>query len=79
MTTRTDIAEEDTMGKTKTYVCTESGRYLVQVPDDSQWGFALCDDDQSWPGGFGIASEWTAIGADQVPAEVRAELDWLLD
>ena len=60
------------------YVRTKDGTYLVQVPDDSQWGFALADDDQSWPGGFGWG-EWTAVAAAAVPPKVRARLGWLLD
>lgn len=46
------------------YVVSESGLILLQVPDDNRWGFYLCDDDQSWDGGFGVSSSWEAIGDD---------------
>lgn len=62
-----------------TFVRTTDGRYLVQVPADNQWGFSLCDDDQSWPGGHGVASEWEAVTPDQVPAEEQKRLGWLLE
>lgn len=59
-----------------------SGEYAVQTPADNRWGFTLHraegDDSQSWPGGFGLAGEWVAVSADEVPADVRAEMDWLL-
>jgi hypothetical protein len=65
---------------TRTYVRTESGRILVQLPDDSQWGFALADEDgQSWPGGFGIATSWETVAPDHVSKEDRERLGWLLD
>jgi hypothetical protein len=44
------------------YVLTEDGSILLQIPDpDSRWGFYLADDDQSWDGGFGVASEWELL------------------
>ena len=56
--------------------------YAVQLPDDNQWGFSLAKAEgewsQSWPGGFGLATEWTAVAREDVPARVRAEMDWLL-
>jgi len=62
-----------------TYVRTIDGLYLVQVPDETAFGFSLCDDEQSWPGGFGIASEWTAVTPDEVPMDVRERLAYLLN
>ena len=59
------------------YVLTSEGKYLVQVPSKNEWGFSLCSDDQSWPGGFGIATEWEIV--HDVPAEVRENLGWILD
>lgn len=61
------------------YVRTNRGTYLVQLPDDSTFGFSLLSDDQSWPGGFGIAIAWEAVSADDVPADVRERLGFLLD
>ena len=55
------------------------GEYLVQVPDDNQWGFELLSADQSWPGGIGAARTWTAVAREDVPLEVEEELGWILD
>ena len=58
------------------------GEYLVQVPDDSQWGFSLCSDDQSWPGGFGAAKNgrtWKPVRREDVPPEVEEAMGWILD
>lgn len=57
-----------------------TGEYLVQIPNNSQWGFALHDDDQCWDGGFNSgASEWILVDRAEVPADVRERLDWLFD
>ena len=58
------------------YVVYSDGQFADAVPA-SEYDHV----DASWAatGDHEHASEWTAIGADQVPAEVRAELDWLLD
>lgn len=66
------------------YVRTPDGDYLVQIPDpESQWGFYLAEAagevSQSWDGGHGRAKEWEAVDLADVPASVRAEMDWLLD
>lgn len=57
--------------------------YAVQLPANNQWGFELAQAEgvwsQSWPGGFGLATEWTAVPKTKVPAKVRAEMDWLFD
>lgn len=57
------------------------GKILVQVPDDNQWGVALCDDEQSWPGGFGVAEEWRPISDahPRVTRRVREALGWIVD
>jgi hypothetical protein len=64
--------------RARTYVRTDRGQILVQVPADNQWGFDLRSDDQSWPGGFGVAGEWTAIPASDVSAADCDRLEWLL-
>jgi hypothetical protein len=62
------------------YVRTEDGRYLVQVPDpDSQFGFYLADEDQTWGGGFGIARRWWVVPENRVPKRVKERLGWLLE
>jgi len=63
---------------TTVYVQTDEGKYLIQLPDDSRFGFSLYDEDQSWEGGVGIATGWAAVSASSVPAKVRAKLDWIL-
>lgn len=62
----------------KTYVVTQSGTYLVQLPDDSEYGFSLYSDDQCFAGGFGVG-EWRAIPRAQVPAEEIERLDFLFE
>ena len=62
------------------YVVTENSTILVQIPDESRWGFSLADDDQTWPGGFGIAAEWEPIDDDdqRVTDEIRERIGWIL-
>lgn len=55
--------EEQEAAVKLSYVRTDNGTALVQVPDDNPHGFYLCDDEQSWDGGFGIANGWTLISA----------------
>lgn len=67
------------MNNRKTFV-TDGERFLVQLPDDNQWGFVLADEDQTWPGGFGSGmAKWHAVRAESVPEEARERLGWLLD
>jgi hypothetical protein len=64
------------------YVVTAQGEILVQVADpDSRWGFYLADDDQSWDGGIGAASEWEIVPDDdpRITPEIREQLGWILD
>jgi len=62
------------------YVLTDNGQVLLQVPDDNQWGFALQDDDQTWPGGFGAANSWKPLkDTDRRITKVdRERLGWIL-
>lgn len=63
------------------YVITTDGTILVQTPNqDSQWGFSLASDDQSWDGGFGIG-EWELIEDDdkRITDDERENLGWILD
>ncbi|GIV04198.1 MAG: hypothetical protein KatS3mg015_3028 [Fimbriimonadales bacterium] len=60
------------------YVRTENGDYLLQVDSEvlfPRWGFAICDGEQSWEGGFGIAKEWTVVPEDEVPQDIRRKLE----
>lgn len=60
------------------YVRTSNGEFYVQIPDDTFYGFTLYSDDQSWPGGLGLAASWQAVGKAEVPRKVRLCLDALL-
>ena len=62
------------------WVITDSGEVLVQsVRDDGS--FFLADSDSSWEGGFGAATSWKVVTADdpRITEAVRAELGWLLE
>jgi hypothetical protein len=63
------------------YVITEDGMVLAQLPSRNRWGFILADDDQSWPGGFGIASEWEPIDDNdsRIDDATRDRLQCLID
>jgi hypothetical protein len=64
------------------YVITSDGAVFLQVPDeDNPWGFCLCDDDRSWPGGLGVASAWEGIADDdpRITAGIRSRLQPFLD
>jgi hypothetical protein len=62
------------------YVVTVNGEILVQGPHDGQAGFALYSDDQTWPGGVGAASDWTAISQcdARITQDDRDRLGWVL-
>lgn len=64
------------------YVVTSDGTILVQVPDpNSRWGFCLADDDRSWDGGIGAASEWELLADDdpRITNADRERLAWILE
>lgn len=60
------------------YVKDETGSVFVQVWDDNEWGFSICDDDQTWAGGFGLGSNWWPIDESDVSEEDKDRLSWLL-
>lgn len=61
------------------YVKTNKGSFLVQTQEDNAWGFSLHDDDQSYPGGFGVATEWELVPESQVPEEEKERLGFILE
>jgi len=61
------------------FVLTQAGEYMVQRSADNQWGFELLSEDQSFPGGIGAASKWTAVARESVPPDVEEELGWIID
>lgn len=63
----------------KTFV-TDGERFLVQLPDDNQFGFVLADDDQTWEGGVGSGMKsFCAVSPENVPDEAMELLGWMLD
>ena len=62
------------------YVIGSDGKIYVQVRDNSQFGFSICDDDQSWAGGIGLGN-WTLIASNdsRITDEDRERLGWILD
>ncbi len=75
--------EDEHAAKAKAgYVLGSDGKIYVQVQDDSQFGFAICDDEQSWAGGVGSGlASWTLIPNDdsRITDEDRERLGWILD
>jgi hypothetical protein len=64
------------------YVITPSGRVLVQGPYDDRTGFALYDDEQSWPGARECGErDWEPVADDDprvTPAD-RERLGWVVE
>lgn len=60
---------------------TNGTKWLVQVPDDTKFGFSLHDEDQAWPGGFGAfyGGQWKLVPAEKVPAIIKIRLGWILE
>jgi len=64
------------------YVRTNDGRFLIQVEDTElfpRWGFALCDDELTWEGGFGACQSWKLVPESEVPPAVRRELQYVIE
>jgi len=60
------------------YVRTDSGDYLLRVESEilfPRYGFALCDGELSWEGGFGIANMWIVVSDTEIPEDTRRELE----
>jgi hypothetical protein len=79
----TSESDEETTGAVQPgFVLGSDGRIYVQVPADNQWGFSICDDDQSWPGGFSSGLEsWTLLANDdqRITEDDRERVGWILD
>jgi len=62
------------------YVITSTGKVLMQIPSNNQWGFSIQDDDQTWPGGCGIG-EWGVLEDTdpRITDADRERLQWILD
>ena len=63
------------------YVIGSNEKIYVQVRDDNQFGFSICDEEQSWAGGVGSGlSNWTLIASDdsRITDDDRERLGWIL-
>ena len=62
------------------YVITASGNIYLQITADNQYGFSICSEDQTWPGGFGLG-EWTLIDNDdpRITDADRERIQWIID
>ena len=77
-----EIQDEHAAKAKAGYVLGSDGKIYVQVKDDSQFGFAICDEELSWAGGVGSGlASWTLIPNDdsRITDEVRERLGWILD
>jgi len=66
----------------KGFVLHEKAGILLQLPAENQHGFILADDDQTWPGGFGLGNaSWECLANDdpRITDEDRERLEWMLD
>lgn len=62
------------------YVRHSNGGYYVQHRDDNQHGFALSDDESSYPGGLGLGNgSWVIVRPEDVPIEEIERLGELAD
>jgi uncharacterized circularly permuted ATP-grasp superfamily protein len=54
------------------------GDYAAQIclPDGK---FIILTDDLAYPGGIGWAAEWKVVDPEEVPEEVRRELQWAVE
>ena len=61
------------------FVKNENDQVFLQLPADNRWGFTIYSDDQSWQGGFGAGSIFTALKDDDplITPEIRESLDWI--
>ena len=63
------------------FVLGSDGKIYVQVPSDNQWGFDICDDDQSWAGGVGSGLASWRLLENEDPAitdDDRTRVGWIL-
>ena len=59
---------------------TNGQAYYQRPAVDNQCGFELLDDEQSYPGGYGLGrGSWEAIETADLTTEERERLAWLAD
>lgn len=79
-------AAREALGRQNRWVIVSDGQILVQrfiQPDgiNRVADFDLCDDDQSWNGGSGVATSWEVIADDdlRITPQTREALGWLYE
>jgi hypothetical protein len=60
------------------YVRNAQGDYAVQVVDDYGY-FSILTSDLEYPQGIGWATEWIVVAPEEIPQEIRKELDLAID
>ena len=66
------------LGADLCFVRSFQGDYAVQVNLRSGM-FVILTDDLTYPGGIGWAAEWKVVDPEEVPEEVRRELQWAVE
>jgi hypothetical protein len=60
------------------YVRSNQGDYAVQLYDDHGY-FCILTSDLEYPQGIGWATEWNVVDPEEIPEEIRKELDLAVD
>jgi hypothetical protein len=77
-----EISKMATTTATKAgYVLGSDGKIYVEIPMQDHFGFAICDEDQSWQGSFIPFKSWTLLANDdpRISESDRERLGWMLD
>lgn len=79
-------AAREALGRQNQWVITNDGQILVQrfiQPDgiNRPADFDLCDDEQTWNGGLGVATDWDVIADDdpRITPQIRESLGWVYE
>jgi hypothetical protein len=60
------------------YVRSNQGDYAIQLYDEMGY-FTILTSDLEYPQGIGWATEWVIVDPEEIPEEVRRELDLAVD
>jgi hypothetical protein len=60
------------------YVKSNTGDYAVQVWDEMGY-FTILTEDLEYPQGIGWATQWEIVDPEEIPQEIRKELDLAID
>lgn len=64
------------------FVLGDNGRIFVQMPEDNQFGFVICDEESSWAGGVGSGlKSWVLLDPSdpRITDEDAERLGWILE